>query len=375
MSCLTKHSLTPHQDDERTSKLKEKAPFLSIVVPAYNVEKYIRQCVDSILAQSFTDFELLLVDDGSKDSTGEICDMYAEQDSRVRVIHKENGGLVSARKAGLTEARGEYAAYVDGDDWVSEEMFGKLCGCAVEQNADVVIADYYASYEDKNIKTTQNMRTGRYTGEQICEEIYPNLICKGEYFSFGFFPCVWGKIFKRELLLEKQMQVDDAIHLGEDAACFYPLLLKTNSIYYLKEQYLCYYRIRQNSMSHSVKKSYYTEEILMLLRGMQKQFIQETEWADTLQEQLCLYASYMIDNMLTPWLDFKTMFFSKTFRQQVEKLALSETGQMVIAYGKNNRLSSRMKRMLKMLEKDSFAARAELYLFTVYERMNARRGN
>lgn len=354
--------------------MRDKVPFLSIIVPAYNVEKYINQCVDSILKQSFTDFELLLVDDGSKDSTGEICDRYAGQDSRVRVIHKQNGGLVSARKAGLAEAEGEYAAYVDGDDWVSVEMFEKLCECARKENVDIVIVDYYAAYEDKNIKSTQNMRAGRYDREQIREEIYPSLICKGEYFSFGFFPCVWGKIFKRELLLEKQMQVDDAIRLGEDAACFYPILLRADSIYYLKEQYLCYYRIRQNSMSRPVKKSYYTEEILILLHGMQEQFEQEPEWADTLQEQICLYAGYMIDNMLTPWLGFKTMFFSKTFRQQVKKLALSEMGQQVIAYGKNNRLSSRMKRVLRMLEKDSFVARAELYLFMLYEKMNTHRG-
>ena len=98
-------------------------PFLSIIVPAYNVENYIRQCVDSILNQHFTDFELLLVDDGSKDGTGRICDDYAKNDIRVRVIHKQNGGLVSARKAGITEAQGEYVAYVDGDDWVAEEMF------------------------------------------------------------------------------------------------------------------------------------------------------------------------------------------------------------------------------------------------------------
>ena len=86
-------------------------PFLSIVVPAYNVEEYLPQCVDSILRQTFTDFELLLVDDGSKDSTGRLCDEYAGKDRRIRVIHKENGGLVSARKAGLSEALGTYVAY------------------------------------------------------------------------------------------------------------------------------------------------------------------------------------------------------------------------------------------------------------------------
>ena len=153
--------------------MENTVPFLSIIVPAYNVENYIKQCVDSILAQSFTDFELLLVDDGSKDSTGKICDEYALKDTRVQVIHKQNGGLVSARKAGLAEAKGEYAAYVDGDDWIAEDMFQKLCECAIMQKVDVVVADFLCAYPDKEVKTTQNMRQGRFTKEELCKEVYP----------------------------------------------------------------------------------------------------------------------------------------------------------------------------------------------------------
>ncbi len=348
--------------------MENTMPFLSIIVPAYNVEKYIKQCVDSILAQSFKDFELLLVDDGSKDSTGIICDEYARHDARVRVIHKQNGGLVSARKAGLTEAKGVYAAYVDGDDWVAEEIFEKLCRCAIEQNVDVVIADFYSAYEDKNVETTQQMRAGKYTKEELLQEVYPEMLCKGEYFSFGFMPCVWGKIFRTGLLAEKQMLVDNGIRLGEDAACFYPVLLDANSIYYLKEQYLCYYRIRQSSMSHSVAKSFYTDGILRLINGMKEQFEKHVELQSVLHEQLCLYAGYMIDNMLTTCLDFKMIFFSKEFRAQLKIIAESTVGQEVIAYGRVNRLSSRMKRILKYMEKGSFCTKMDLYLFWKYEK-------
>ena len=94
--------------------------FFSVVIPVYNVEKYLSQCVDSILAQSFTDYELILVDDGAKDNSGKICDEYAQKDSRVKVIHKENGGLVSARQAGIKMAVGEYVFHLDGDDAVCE---------------------------------------------------------------------------------------------------------------------------------------------------------------------------------------------------------------------------------------------------------------
>lgn len=350
--------------------MRDKVPFLSIIVPAYNVEKYINQCVDSILKQSFTDFELLLVDDGSKDSTGEICDSYAGQDSRVRVIHKQNGGLVSARKAGLAEAEGEYAAYVDGDDWVSAEMFEKLCTSARDTNADIVISDFVIAREDSQEKLTQNMEAGYYDKQALREQIYPSMLCKKEYFAFGFQPSLCSKLFRRTILTENQRFVANSIKLGEDAACSYPCMLQAESVVYLKGGYYYYYRMRETSISHAIVKTFYTEEVLTLIEHLQARFAVHGKQCQSMQEQLCLYASYMIDNMLTPWLDFKTLFFSKTFRQQVKKLALSETGKQVIAYGKNNRLSSRMKRILKLLEKDSFAARAELYLFVLYERMH-----
>ena len=95
---------------------------VSIIVPVYQVEKYIRQCIDSILAQTFTDFELILVDDGSKDNSGKICDEYAEKDKRIRVIHKENDGLSGARNKGLDNASGNYFMFVDGDDYISPNM-------------------------------------------------------------------------------------------------------------------------------------------------------------------------------------------------------------------------------------------------------------
>ena len=141
-------------------------PFLSIVVPAYNVEEYLPQCVDSILRQTFTDFELLLVDDGSKDSTGRLCDEYAGKDRRIRVIHKENGGLVSARKAGLSEALGTYVAYVDGDDWIAECMMEKLCGQASDTGADIVISDFVAAGKTEE-PLSENMDGGYYDKEAL----------------------------------------------------------------------------------------------------------------------------------------------------------------------------------------------------------------
>ena len=116
-------------------------PVISIIVAVYKAESCLRRCVDSLLAQTFQDYEILLVDDGSPDRSGEICDEYARKDNRVRVFHKENGGVASARQCGMNNARGEYVIHADPDDWVEPNMLEELYGKAKEENADVLICD------------------------------------------------------------------------------------------------------------------------------------------------------------------------------------------------------------------------------------------
>lgn len=123
-------------------------PRLSVVVPVYNTEKYLHRCVNSILAQTFTDFELLLIDDGSKDSSGVICDDYVAKDSRVRVFHKENGGVSSARNFGLDNAKGEWIAFVDSDDWIETTMFELMYEKAVKDGTELVYCDMNMVYGD-----------------------------------------------------------------------------------------------------------------------------------------------------------------------------------------------------------------------------------
>lgn len=344
-------------------------PFLSVIVPAYNVENFIKQCVDSILAQTFTDFELLLVDDGAKDDTGKICDEYAHKDARVRVIHKQNGGLVSARKAGIAEATGEYIAYVDGDDWVAEEMFEHLCTVAKNEDADIVIADFMIAKEKGGEPLTQNMDAGIYDKKALCEQIYPNMLCKGEYFSFGFQPSLCSKLFKRSLLTPNQLAVANSIKLGEDAACSYPCMLQAEKIVYLKEYYYYFYRIRETSISHAIVKSFYTEEILTLINHLQERFSLEEEYGKSMQKQLISYACYMFDNMITPCISFRNLFFSGRLQKELEVIGGTDIGKEITEYGKMVRTSSRMKRILRVVEEKSLMARINLYLFRMYEKI------
>ncbi len=121
----------------------DRKPKISVIVPVYNVERYLARCVDSILAQGYANLDVILVDDGSSDGSGALCDAYAARDPRIRVIHKENGGLSSARNAGLDAAEGEYLAFADSDDWIEPEMYGTMLSLMEQYNAQVVCAGRY----------------------------------------------------------------------------------------------------------------------------------------------------------------------------------------------------------------------------------------
>lgn len=128
---------------------------ISVIVPVYKAENYINRCIDSLLSQTFYAFEVLLVNDGSPDRSGEICDEYAQRDSRVRVFNKRNGGVSSARQCGMDHAKGEYVIHVDPDDWVESSMLEELYNKAKEEDADMVICDYYMNYENKQVYKKQ----------------------------------------------------------------------------------------------------------------------------------------------------------------------------------------------------------------------------
>lgn len=131
------------------------SPKISVIVPVYKAEAYLHRCVDSLLAQTFQDYEILLVDDGSPDRSGEICDKYAKKDKRVRVFHKENGGVSSARQCGMDHTQGEYVIHADPDDWVEPEMLEELYEKAKAENADMVICDYFCEERNQSIYISQ----------------------------------------------------------------------------------------------------------------------------------------------------------------------------------------------------------------------------
>ena len=204
---------------------------VSVIVPIYNVEAELRKCVSSILAQTYKDIEVILVDDGSPDNCSAICDEFARKDSRVVVIHKKNEGLVNARKSGLEKSTGRFISYVDGDDWIEEDFIKHLVDCQQKYNVDIVAAGFSKDIGDISDKHSNAIASGLYDKQKMIAEVYPKMICAGPYFYFGICSYVWNKLFKKELLFESQMAVDPRISVGEDTSVVFSVLLKCNSLY------------------------------------------------------------------------------------------------------------------------------------------------
>lgn len=226
-------------------------PFLSIIVPVYNVDPYLTCCLDSILAQTFGDFEVLLIDDGSTDISGAICDNYAKRDSRIRCFHKENGGHMSARQAGFRQSSGKYVTFVDSDDWIDPSMYQTMCAVAKEHDADVICCNYTAVTPKKEIKRLDFCTPGLYDRQQLEKEVYPNMLFSGSFFHYGVSPSLCTKLFRRSLFEKHLFQVPLSLKLGEDGLAVYSCLLEASSVCFLPESFY-YYRSSSSSLTHTI---------------------------------------------------------------------------------------------------------------------------
>lgn len=233
-------------------------PFLSVIIPVYNVEAYLPQCLDSILAQTFTDFEVLLVDDGSTDGSAALCDSYAGKDARFHCFHKENGGHTSARQVGFRQAKGEYVTFVDSDDWIDPDMYRKMCNTAKDTGADTVCCNYIAATPKGDIRCRSSFQEGLYEKALLVEQIYPRMIYSGSYFTYGEAPSLCNKMFRRGLLEKHLCSVPLSVKIGEDALVSYICLLESSSVYFCDE-YFYYYRSSSSSLTHTMDENRLSE--------------------------------------------------------------------------------------------------------------------
>lgn len=203
-------------------------PKISIIVPVYNVEQYLPRCIDSILNQSFADFELLLIDDGSKDKSGAICDEYADKDDRIRVFHKKNGGVSSARNVGLDNAKGEYVIFVDSDDYLKMNAL---------QIANTIKDDLVvASYEVKGYRSSNMIHDSvRYTRKSECLDYLSKKLLESHTLH-----APWAKFYNRYIIECNNIRFIESLKLGEDICFVFNYLSYCNTLRFTDKVIYCY---------------------------------------------------------------------------------------------------------------------------------------
>lgn len=265
---------------------------ISVVVPVYKAEAVLNRCIDSILSQTYVNLELILVDDGSPDHSGMICDQYAESDSRVQVIHKRNAGVAAARNSGLEIATGEYCTFVDSDDYIEPTMYQSMMDIAVRYNCDVVMCDCVKEYEDKREIYTHDIRPGYYNRSQLEKEYFPNLLMMPnvEYpptISNGL--CLYRQ---SQLLSANEMnqgdkkrlkntcyklRYEEGIRFSEDLLFGAELLYHANSFYYMKGQCFYHYWMNPQSVTHTFASDKWSDYI-RLYKKIQEKFAECEEY-------------------------------------------------------------------------------------------------
>lgn len=164
---------------------------ISVIVPIYRIDRYVGLCIESLINQTYKNLEIILVDDGSPDRCPEICNLYAKKDSRIKVIHKENGGLVSARKAGIIAATGKYVGYVDGDDWVGVGFYESLHNHIAATDADIACAGFRRDLFTSTSSFTDNLQSGLYEGERL-DALRMKMLSNGDFYRLGVSTYVWN---------------------------------------------------------------------------------------------------------------------------------------------------------------------------------------
>lgn len=234
-------------------------PKVSVIIPIYKVEKYLKRCVDSALNQTLKDIEIILVDDGSPDKCPAICDQYVQSDERIRVIHKKNGGLASARNAGMKIASGEYIFFLDSDDWIDRETLECLTDITRQYDVDFVrFRPMCAGWPDKedgslcDFGTEDGLHEGVYSREEIIHEIYPRLFATPQL-SLGVIVAAWRSLYKRSFIENNSLYFYEEVKYSEDTIFSARVVRFTESFYYLDGARFYHYFFNPSSITKSFR--------------------------------------------------------------------------------------------------------------------------
>ena len=281
----------------------------SIILPIYNVEKYLKECVDSILKQTFRDYEIILVDDGSSDGSPELCDKLAETYDFIRVIHKANGGAADSRNVGLKNAIGDYIIFIDSDDFILSEHFLEDVNNSFSENVDMVLYKYCKYFDETNVLAECNFSyESAKLKENYADKIYE--LVKAD----AFFGMAWIRAIRKDILLDNQILFETGL-TGEDMDWNYELMLNVSNIELLDNIYIAY-RQRSGSVTASYKIKNLEDFIHIVEVWSEKlRFIEN----DTLKKALLGSLAKNYSNLLIVYSRL-TDINKKEYKQRIKKL-------------------------------------------------------
>lgn len=287
-------------------------PLISVIVPIYNVEKYVKECIESVLNQSFADYEMILVDDGSPDNCGRICDEYAENDSRVRVIHKKNGGVSAARNTGLEAATGKYIYFLDGDDFVDNDLLQTVCD-HLKAEVDMVIFNYREYYDNGKTmeKKFQAPQTWDLQGQDNKRNFILNSILS---YKVGWEP--WNRIYSREIIERYQIRYEIGEYYAEDLYFFLCYSAHANKITAIEDS-LYNYRIRCGSTMRTQQKHLHIGRYNELAKAVLDHFQKWEDCKNLAEDFYSIHYMIVASHLMPEYNDFNMP--APEFREMVRK--------------------------------------------------------
>ncbi len=278
-------------------------PKISIIVPVYKVEKYLRRCLDSIVNQTYPDWECILVDDGSPDNSGKICDEYAEKDKRFKVYHKENEGVAKARITAFENSKGEFITFIDSDDYVSDLYLEKLLKPIIEDDADMVSCNYYDYFEETGkISETKKTLEGSFEGQQLSDFIANHYYYDKKCYGFGMTNMLWSKMVKRKYILPG-LENGLGMWFGEDQIAMFSMLYHINRLRIISDR--MYYYVRRTGQA-TAKYDFSLWQSLIYMFKCYKSIDTKSIADNGLRKRTWLYIIRTISDKMLPQIDKNT---------------------------------------------------------------------
>lgn len=271
-------------------RISVRSILISIIVPVFNVENELDKCIKSLINQTYKNIEIILVNDGSSDESGNLCDEYAKQDSRIKVIHQANKGRVNARKVAFEHSSGDYITFVDSDDWIDEDTYERVISY-LNNKIDMVSYGLIEEYPEYSIIKKNKVESRFYEKEEL-EELYEKIICHNTFFEWKVSPALWNKIIRRDILLKSKFcEVEEEISYGEDFLINLSCYLEIENILFLD---IYPYHYWQKNYMNGFETINVSTKSMKLLYSQIKGMLEESKYKKCFKRQLKFYFWFIL---------------------------------------------------------------------------------